>query len=131
MPKDMYYGSKMMIYNHNGKTVEGIYINQINEILASTKVPNENLVFIENYANILNSINEGKILEIRKKCNRTIATIQKHDAYYKNKKIYEARVEGQDFFEVLNELDEKLEKNIVKPKIYQKIFNGFFKTKKY
>ena len=127
MPKDMYYGSKMMIYNHNGKTVEGIYINQINEILASTKVPNENLVFIEDYNNILNSIKNGKVLEIRKNSKKTVATINKHSEYYQNNNSYEIKVEGKDFFEVLNELDEKLEKNIVKPKIYQKILMSFFK----
>lgn len=131
MPRDMYYGSKMVIFEHKENEIEGIYVSHINEILASTKVPNDNLIFIEDYANILKSLKDGKVLEIRKNRERTIAAIKEHSEYYKNNKKYDVKVEGKDFFEVLNELEEKLERNMTKPKIYQMLFNGVFNTKKY
>ena len=133
MPRDMYYGSKMIIYNHNGKEIEGMYINQINEILASNKVPNENLIFLEDYSNILSTINNDHVLEICKDKKKVVATIKKHSEYYQGNSSYEEKVEGKDFFEVLNCLNEKLEKNMTKPKIYHKILMSFFNknTKNY
>ncbi len=123
METNIGFGSTLTIKLINNDLV-GIYSSAINSVPVSERCPKENLIFIDEYQNIKEKIETGYELIVTKDYQKNItAKLQKRD--YKNQYVSF----GKSFFEVLESLDNNLEKKIInRPKLLQKLIKGVRKN---